>query len=192
MIRLAVLGSTRGTNLNALVAAIHDHQLAASIELVMSNKADAPILEKATHFGLKAIFADPKGLSREEYDEYLSQVLKQYDIELIVLIGYMRILSSSFVLAWKNKIINIHPSLLPAYAGLMNLEVHQAVIDAAENETGCTVHFVTEEVDAGPILLQKRCPVFANDTPDLLKERVQQLEGGALIEAIKKIGGQHV
>ncbi|CAM2731095.1 phosphoribosylglycinamide formyltransferase [Legionella steigerwaltii] len=187
MIRIAVLGSTRGTNLNAVVAAIKQQRLPASIELVLSNKADAPILEKAENFGIKSMFINPQGLSRSDFDNYLSEILTQHHIELIVLIGYMRILSAEFVLKWENKIINIHPSLLPAYAGLMNLDVHQAVLDAAEIETGCTVHFVTEQVDAGPIILQKKCPVLAGDTPELLKARVQELEGEALIEAIYTI-----
>ncbi|KTC83241.1 phosphoribosylglycinamide formyltransferase [Legionella cincinnatiensis] len=187
MTRIAVLGSTRGTNLNALVTAINQKNLAASIELVLSNKADALILEKATHFGIKSMFVNSQDLSRTEFDNCLSDILKQHQIELIVLIGYMRILSAEFVLAWKNKIINIHPSLLPAYGGLMNLEVHQAVLDAEEIETGCTVHYVTEEVDAGPIILQKKCPVRLNDTPELLKARVQELEGIALVEAIQTI-----
>lgn len=186
MIRLAVLGSTRGTNLNGLVKAVNKNQLAASIELIISNKAEAPILARATHFGLKALFVDPKGLDSEDYDQRLSRLLVDHQIDLIILIGYMRILSAPFVLNWKNKIMNVHPSLLPAYAGLMNLKVHQAVLDAAETKTGCTVHFVTEEVDAGPIILQKHCPVLRGDTAELLQARVQQLEGLALIEAIKE------
>lgn len=187
MMRIAVLGSTRGTNLDVLITEIKQHYLAASIELVLSNKADAPILAKAAHFGIKSLFVDPQGLSRDTFDNHLSHILNQHQIELIVLIGYMRILSAPFVLCWQNKIINIHPSLLPAYAGLMNLEVHQAVLNAAERETGCTVHFVTEQVDAGPIILQKKCPVFPGDTAELLKARVQQLESLALVEALKEI-----
>ena len=187
MIRLAVLGSTRGTNLNALIDAIKQQHLAASVELVLSNKALAPILEKASNFNLRAVFADPYGLNREEFDLNLSEILHQHQVDFIVLIGYMRILSAPFVKNWQNKVINVHPSLLPAYSGLMNLAVHQAVLAAAETETGCTVHFVTEQVDAGPIILQKKCPVLRSDTPELLQARVQQLEGTALIEAIQKI-----
>lgn len=187
MIRIAVLGSTRGTNLNAVVAAVKQQRLPATIEVVLSNKADALILEKAAHFGIKSLFIDPQGLSRSEFDSFLSETLKQHHIDLIVLIGYMRILSAEFVTNWENKIINIHPSLLPAYAGLMNLDVHQAVLDAGEIETGCTVHYVTEQVDAGPIIIQKKCPVLADDTPERLKTRVQGLEGEALIEAIQLI-----
>ncbi|MGM9454064.1 phosphoribosylglycinamide formyltransferase [Legionella bozemanae] len=187
MIRIAVLGSTRGTNLNTIVAAMKQQQLSASIELVLSNKADALILEKAARFGIKSMFVNPQGLSRVDFDHELSKILKFHQIDLVVLIGYMRILSAEFVDNWENKIINIHPSLLPAYAGLMNLDVHQAVIAGAEVETGCTVHFVTAQVDAGPIILQKKCPVLPNDTSEILKARVQELEGPALVEAINRI-----
>ena len=102
----------------------------------------------------------------------------------MVLVGYMRILSVEFVSCWQNKIINVHPSLLPAFAGKMDKSVHQAVLESGLKETGCTIHYVTEHVDAGPILLQKTCPVLAADNADLLKSRVQQLEGEALIEVI--------
>ncbi|AWN73005.1 phosphoribosylglycinamide formyltransferase [Legionella anisa] len=187
MIRIAVLGSTRGTNLNTLVAAMKQQHLSASIELVLSNKADALILEKAARFGIKSMFVNPQGLSRVDFDHELSKILRLHQIQLVVLIGYMRILSAEFVDNWENKIINIHPSLLPAYAGLMNLDVHQAVIDGTEVETGCTVHFVTAQVDAGPIILQKKCPVLPDDTAEILKTRVQELEGPALVEAINMI-----
>ncbi|MBA2652196.1 MAG: phosphoribosylglycinamide formyltransferase [Tatlockia sp.] len=190
MIRLAILGSTRGTNLNALVEAIDKKDLAATIELVISNKADALILEKAVNLGLEALFVDPKNLSRQAYNLQLSKLLSEHKVDLVVLIGYMSILSSHFVSDWPNKIINIHPSLLPAYSGLMDLAVHQAVLDAAESESGCTVHFVTEEVDSGPIILQKYCPVMKSDSAELLKARVQQLEGKALVEAIKIIASK--
>ncbi|WED42361.1 phosphoribosylglycinamide formyltransferase [Legionella cardiaca] len=187
MIRLGILGSTRGSNLDALVEAINKENLSASIEIVISNKIDAPILEKATNFGIKSVFANPNGFSRQSFDFYLSNLFKQHGVELIVLIGYMRILTSHFVLNWSNRIINVHPSLLPAFSGLMDLAVHQAVLKASSTVTGCSVHFVTEEVDAGPLILQKKCPVFIDDTPESLKSRVQQLEGQALIEAIKQL-----
>lgn len=182
--RLGILGSTRGTNLIAIMDAIQQQQLSASIEVVMSNKPDAIILERASAANLNAQFVDATNLTREEYDEKISVLLQQHAIDLIVLIGYMRILSAKFVTAWANKIINVHPSLLPAFAGKMDLEVHRSVLEAGVNETGCTVHYVTEEVDAGPILLQKKCEVQAHDTPESLKQRVQALEGKALVEAI--------
>jgi phosphoribosylglycinamide formyltransferase-1 len=113
--------------------------------------------------------------------------LLERDVELVVLIGYMRILSPEFVTAWENKIINVHPSLLPDFAGGMGNAVHQAVLDAGKAETGCTVHYVTEEVDAGPIVVQKRCAVLPDDTVESLKVKVQELEAVALIEAINQI-----
>lgn len=187
MIRLAILGSTRGTNLTALVEAINQKILNASIKLVISNKTDALILEKGQQFNLKTRFVDPKNLSAEAYDEVLSAILTEHKIDLVVLIGYMRILSAKFVKTWESKVINIHPSLLPAHAGLMNLAVHQAVLNAGEQASGCTVHFVTEELDAGPIILQKICPVLKEDNAEDLKARVQQLESTALVEAINSL-----
>ncbi len=185
MIRLAILGSTRGTNLAALVAAIAAKQLPATIEIVISNKKDALILERAKAAGLYAVFVDPTHLTRAEYDAKVSALLT--NVDLIVLIGYMRILSADFVHAWKNKIINVHPSLLPLHAGLMNLDVHRAVLAAGEMSTGCSVHYVTEEVDAGPVILQKQCEVLPGDTAESLRARVQALEGAALVEAIVRL-----
>lgn len=183
--RIGILGSTRGSNLEAIVSAIANHELSANIAVVISNKPDAGILSRAQSHHLPAIFIDPTGLSREAYDATLSKTLRDHQVDVIVLIGYMRILSDSFVTQWENKIMNVHPSLLPAFAGLMDLDVHRAVIASAAKETGCTVHTVTKELDAGPILLQKRCPVYANDTPELLKSRVQALEGQALVEVLR-------
>ncbi|STX51224.1 phosphoribosylglycinamide formyltransferase [Legionella busanensis] len=187
MIRLGILGSTRGTNLLAIIDAIKQKKLNASIEIVISNKAKALILEKAEQAGLTATYLSPKGLTRQEFDYKLSQLLKEYQIDLIILIGYMRILSAEFIQNWHQKVINIHPSLLPAYAGLMDLDVHQAVLEAGETYSGCTVHYVNEEVDAGPVILQQQCEVLPMDTPSTLKARIQQLEGNILVEAIKYI-----
>ncbi|KTD23748.1 phosphoribosylglycinamide formyltransferase [Legionella lansingensis] len=186
MIRIGILGSTRGSNLNAIVDAINHQELAATIEVVISNKIDAPILERATNFGIKSVFANPEGLSRQAFDFYLSNLLKEHRVELVVLIGYMRILTPHFVANWQNRVINVHPSLLPAFSGLMDLAVHQAVLESKAMVTGCSVHYVTEIVDGGPLLVQKKCPVLQEDTPESLKLRVQQLEGKALVEAIHK------
>ncbi|STX28704.1 phosphoribosylglycinamide formyltransferase [Legionella beliardensis] len=190
MIRLGILGSTRGTNLLALVEAIKNKKLNASIEIVLSNKPDALILDKAAQFGLPSQYLSSKGLSREEFDQRLTDLLKINQVELIVLIGYMRILSPIFIHNWRNKIINIHPSLLPAFAGLMDLDVHRAVLAAGEKQSGCTVHVVTEEIDSGPIILQKQCDVLEEDTPEELKARIQDLEGALLVEAITLISQQ--
>lgn len=187
MIRLGILGSTRGTNLLALKDAINSHRLPAQIGLVASNKADALILEKARQAAIPAFFVDSCGLSRQDYDQQLHHLFRRFEVELIVLIGYMRILSAQFVQDWRHQIINVHPSLLPAFSGLMDLEVHRAVLQAGAIQSGCTVHYVTEEVDAGPILIQKTCPVYADDTPEHLRSRVQQLEGQALVAAIEGI-----
>lgn len=187
MIHVAILSSTRGTNLTAIVEAIQQKKLPASIDIVLSNKREAQILDRAASYGLRTQFVDSMGLTREAYDQKLSVLLQQYAVDLLVLMGYMRILSAAFVAEWKNKIINVHPSLLPAFAGKMDLDVHRAVLESGVKETGCTVHYVTEEVDAGPIILQKKCSVLPLDTPEILKKRVQQLEGEALVAAIASL-----
>lgn len=179
--RLAVLGSTRGTHLPALVAGLQG----ATIALVVSNKPDALILEKAKALSISGLFLDPAGESREAYDSQISSVLKKAGIEGIILLGYMRILSDAFVKRWAGRIMNVHPSLLPRHAGLMDLAVHEAVLLAGESETGCTVHEVITEVDAGRVLVQKKCRVHTQDTPTSLKARVQALEVPALLEAIR-------
>lgn len=187
MSQLGILGSTRGTDLQAIIDAILQKTLEASIRVVISNNEDAYILERAKQHSLTAIFVNPKDVSRQAYDQKISHMLQAHDVDLVILIGYMRILSDEFVATWRNKLINIHPSLLPAFAGGIDQNVHQAVLDSGIKETGCTVHYVTEEVDAGPIIIQKKCSVLATDNIETLKARVQQLEGRALVEAIQQI-----
>lgn len=187
MMRLGVLGSTRGTLMLSVIQAIQQHELNAEISIVISNKSDALILENAKKHTLDALFVDPLNATRETYDDKLSAVLVDRQVDLVVLVGYMRILSKKFVDTWAGKIINVHPSLLPAFSGLMDKQVHQAVLDAGVKETGCTVHYVTEFVDAGPVVIQQKCDVWASDTVDQLKARVQALEGVALVAAINKI-----
>jgi phosphoribosylglycinamide formyltransferase-1 len=187
ILRIAVLGSTRGTVLQNLIDAVAKGHLAINIKLVISDKKDAYILERARLHHIPTDFIDPKDLSRRAYDEKIHCLLKQHSIDFILLIGYMRILSPIFVQEWKNKIINVHPSLLPKHAGLMGDHVHRAVLESGEQNTGCTIHYVTEEVDAGPILLQKSCRVDPHDTIASLKAKVQALEGQAYIEAIEQI-----
>lgn len=189
MIRLGILGSTRGTAMAHMISEIENKKLDAEIAVVLSNKMDALILEKAKNAGIFAEFVDPKNLTREEYDVNVSKILETNQVDLIVLIGYMRILSKNFVEKWKDKIINVHPSLLPDFGGMMDLQVHQAVLNAGKKESGCTVHVVTEEVDGGPIVLQKKCAVYETDTAEVLKARVQALEATALVAAINSIKG---
>ena len=182
--RLAVLGSTNGTDLVPVVGAERSGSLSASVNVVISNNESSGILKKARHYGIENYFICHKNKKRGVFDFEMSQILENKKIDLILLIGFMRILSPGFVDRWGGKIINVHPSLLPKYAGGMNNDVHESVLAAGDKETGCTIHLVTKEVDGGPILLQKSCPVFENDSVESLKERVQELEGKAFIEVI--------
>ena len=187
MMRLGILGSTRGTNMLMLIDAITKGTLAATIDVVISNKPDAIILERAKAHHLNARYLSTEGLNRSDYDKKISDLLQDYHVDLVVLIGYMRILSEDFVTLWHNKVINVHPSLLPAFAGKMDTEVHKAVLNSGIKETGCTIHYVTAQVDAGPIILQKTAAVLNGDTAETLKARVQALEGTALVAAIQNI-----
>lgn len=182
--KLAVLGSTNGTDLVPVIGAERSGSLSASVDVIISNNESSGILKKARHYGIENYFICHKNKKRGVFDFEMSQILENKKIDLILLIGFMRILSPGFVDRWGGKIINVHPSLLPKYAGGMNNDVHESVLAAGDKETGCTIHLVTKEVDGGPILLQKSCPVFENDSVESLKERVQELEGKAFIEVI--------
>jgi phosphoribosylglycinamide formyltransferase 1 len=184
-LRVGILGSTRGTASQSIFEAIAARTLAAEVALVVANKADAPILARAAAQGAPALFLSPKGLNREEYDGNVTHALEQARVDVVLLIGYMRIVSAGFVQHWQGRLLNVHPSLLPAFAGLMDRQVHEAVLAAGVPETGCTVHQVTEDVDAGPIVLQKRCAVLPDDTVDTLRERVQALENTAFVEVLQ-------
>ncbi|MEE9167712.1 MAG: phosphoribosylglycinamide formyltransferase [Candidatus Neomarinimicrobiota bacterium] len=184
-IKLGVLGSTRGTDLQAVIDAIDRQELNASVKVVISNRKKAYILERARNHGIDAVFISHKEKVREEFDAEMSGVLEARGVELILLIGFMRILSGWFCEKWRNRIMNVHPSLLPAFAGGMDMNVHEEVLKARAKETGCTIHFVTEDLDAGPIVVQKTCSVEPDETPESLKEKVQALEGKAFVEAIQ-------
>ena len=185
MIRVAVLGSTNGTDLVPIVDAIREDKLSANVCVIISNNAESGILKKAEKFGIDRHFISHKDKKRDVFDAEMSEILKQKEVDLILLIGFMRILSSSFVNKWRGKVVNVHPSLLPKYAGGMNNSVHEQVLLNKDSETGCTIHLVTPEVDEGPILLQRSCPVFEGDSVGSLKKRVQKLEGEAFVEVIK-------
>ena len=187
MIRLGVLGSTRGTDLEAILSAINNKKLAAEVSVVISNRENAYILTRAKNHNVPSFFISHKNKSREEFDKDVTTILKQYNVELVLLIGFMRILSAEFCQAWRDRVLNVHPSLLPKYAGGMDMNVHEEVLKNGDHETGCTIHFVTETVDGGPVLVQKRCTVETNETVETLKLKVQALEGGAFIEAIQLI-----
>ena len=192
MIKLAVLGSTNGTDLRAIMAAISKGALDAEVSVVISNRKSAYILERARNYDVPAIFISHKEKAREEFDAEMTTVLNRHGVDLVLLIGFMRILSSEFCRVWQNKLLNVHPSLLPKYAGGMDTNVHEEVLKNGDAETGCTIHFVTEEVDGGPILIQKKCPVYDNDNVDTLKVKVQALEGLAFVEAINIVKGRGV
>ena len=187
MIKLGVLGSTSGTDLQAIFDAIKDNELLADVGVVISNNENAYILERAKNHDVPGIFIFHKEKTRIEFDREITNILQQHKVELVLLIGFMRILSAEFCREWHDKILNVHPSLLPKYAGGIDANVHKEVLHNGDKETGCTIHFVTEEVDAGPILIQKKCTVAVGDTIESLKKRVQQLEGVAFIEAIEMI-----
>lgn len=185
-LRIGILGSTRGSASQAVFDAIAAGALRAEVALVLANKADAPILTRASRHGAPTLFVSPKGLTREAYDAQVTHALQQAGVDVVLMIGYMRIVSPAFVQAWKGRMLNVHPSLLPAFGGMMDRVVHEAVLAAGVAETGCTVHQVTEEVDGGPIVLQKRCPVLPGDTVDSLRERVQALENVAFVEVLQQ------
>ncbi len=184
-IKLGILGSTKGTDLQTIIDAIDHGELEASIEVVISNRKKAYILERARNHGIKAVIISHKGKNREDFDREMTDVLNSRGVKLILLIGFMRILSPWFCRYWESRIFNVHPSLLPKYAGGMDMNVHVEVLRNKDSETGCTIHIVTEKVDAGPIVVQKKCTVNSGDTPESLKAKVQALEGEAFIEAIK-------
>ena len=187
MIKLGIIGSTNGTDLQAVLDAIGSGELNAEVSVVLSNQKNAYILERAENHNVPAVFVSHKGKTREEFDAEMTGVLKEYGVDLVLLVGFMRILSAGFCREWQNKLLNVHPSLLPKYAGGMDTNVHKEVLKNGDTQTGCTIHFVTDEVDGGPILVQKKCNVESDDTAETLKIKVQQLEGEAFIEVINLI-----
>ena len=175
---MAVLASGRGSNLQAIIDAIESKVLQAQIVAVISNKKESVALERARKHGLPDLFVDPKPFagqpdSREAYDRALLDVLEQRQVELVLMAGYMKIVTPVLVNAYANRMMNIHPSLLPSFPGL---EVQKKAIDWGCKLAGCTVHFVTEGVDEGPIILQAAVPVLDTDVPETLAARILEQE----------------
>lgn len=173
-LRVAVLASGRGSNLQAIIEAIEAGQVDAQLVAVISNKQDAAALSRASKHGLNALFVDPKPFSghpdsRAAYDRQLLEILKKHDVELVLLAGYMKIVTKVLVDAYANRMMNIHPSLLPSFPGL---DVQKKAIEWGCKLAGCTVHFVTEGVDEGPIILQAAVPILDDDTPETLAARI--------------------
>ena len=187
MIRLGVLGSTNGTDLQTILDSIASGELNGEVSVVLSNRKNSYILERAKNYNIPTFFLSHKEKSREEFDAEMTAILKEHTVDLVLLIGFMRILSAKFCQEWQDRLLNVHPSLLPKYAGGMDTNVHEIVLKNGDTETGCTIHFVTDEVDGGPILIQKKCNVEPGETLDTLKTKVQKLEGTAFIEAIQLI-----
>jgi len=174
MLRIVVLISGNGSNLQAIIDDIHDDEIDAEVVAVFSNKADAYGLQRADIAGIDSVIIDSNDYkTREEYDAQLQQSIDQYRPDLIVLAGFMRILSDEFVNHYLGRLINIHPSLLPKYQGL---NTHQRVLDAGDTHHGASVHFVIPELDAGPLILQAEVPIHENDTVTELAQRVHKQE----------------
>jgi phosphoribosylglycinamide formyltransferase-1 len=173
-VRIGVLASGRGSNLQAIIDAIEAGKLDAKVVLVLSNKKDAAALERARKHGLTDVFLDPKPFagqpdSREAYDRAALDVLRKYDVELVLLAGYMKIVTPVLVKVFENRMMNIHPSLLPSFPGL---DVQKKALEHGVKLSGCTVHFVTEGVDEGPIIIQAAVPILEGDTPEALAARI--------------------
>ncbi|MEO0083779.1 MAG: phosphoribosylglycinamide formyltransferase [candidate division WOR-3 bacterium] len=185
-IKLAVLVSGNGTNLQAIIDRIERQELPAEIAVVISNKKEAFALERAKRHNIPAVWISHKDFStREEFEQALISEIDKHRVDLVCLAGFMRVLTPFFVNHYKNRIMNIHPALLPLAKGLYGENVHKAVLASGAKFSGCTVHFVTEDVDGGPIIIQKVVPVLDEDTPESLAERVLQQEHIAYPEAIK-------
>lgn len=182
--RVVILISGRGSNMVSIVNAVNNGLLPIKIAAVISNRPDAAGIEFAQQAGIDTAIIDHKTFaSREEFDAAMAIEIDSYKPDLVVLAGFMRILTTEFVEHYTNKLINIHPALLPKFKGM---DTHQRAIDAGETEHGASVHFVTAELDAGPVILQARVPVLKTDTADILAARVLEQEHKLYPEAIKK------
>lgn len=196
-VKIAVLVSGRGSNLQAIMDSIDKGYIKnATINVVISNKANAYALERARNHGINAVFLDPGKYDRNEYDKAILNVLSQYDTDLLLLAGYFRILGNEIIKAYRNRIMNIHPSLLPAFKGL---HAQKQAFEYGVKVAGCTVHFVDEGLDSGPIIIQKCVPVLTGDTEETLTARILEQEHVIYPEAVRlftegklKIEGRNV
>ena len=181
--KIGVLVSGRGSNFQAVLEKIKAEKLPAEIVVVISDKADAYALTRAKEAGIDNVAVVRKSFAtKEEFEAKIAEVLKEHGVELIVLAGFMRILSGNFVHNWKHSIINIHPALLPSFKGI---DAQGQALDYGVKVAGCTVHFVDEGMDTGPIIMQKAVPVLDDDTHDTLAARILVQEHLALPEVVK-------
>ncbi len=179
--KLAVLLSGRGSNFEAIARAVREGKIDAEIAVVISNRPDARGLERAREMGIPSLCVPSRGVTREEYDEKLIEELRRHNPDLICLAGFMRLLSPAFIAAFRGRILNIHPSLLPAFPGL---NAQRQAFDHGVRFTGCTVHFVDEGLDSGPIVMQAAVPVRDDDTVETLAERILEAEHATYPRAI--------
>jgi phosphoribosylglycinamide formyltransferase-1 len=197
MQKIAVCVSGGGTNLQAIIDAIGDGTIRdTEIAVVISNKKDAFALERAAKAGIPAVYLSPKDYDdRTAFGQAMIDTLQEHQVDLVVLAGYLVIVPPNLIEAYHERMINIHPSLIPAHCGMgyYGLKVHESVLAAGNKVTGATVHFVDQEADHGPILLQKAVEVLEGDTPDVLQKRVmEQAEWKILPQAIDLIGAGRV
>jgi len=181
MKKLGVLLSGRGSNFEAIARNVQAGKIPAEIAVVISNREEAPGLARAREMGLETRFIPSKGKEREAYDRELVAVLKEFQVDLVCLAGFMRILSPYFVREFPGRILNIHPALLPAFAGM---EAQKQALEHGVKFTGCTVHIVDEGVDTGPIVCQAVVPVLDEDTPETLAARILKEEHRIYSEAV--------
>jgi len=188
MIRLAILLSGRGSNFAAIHDAIAARQLDAEIVAVISNRPDAPGIARALELGYQADVVNHRAFSnRAAHEAEVLRLLADVNPDFVVLAGYMRLLGASFIDAYRNRILNIHPSLLPAFPGV---DAQAQAIAHGVKVSGCTVHFVDEGLDAGPIIVQRAVPVLDTDDADALAARILEQEHGAYVEALQKLSGR--
>jgi phosphoribosylglycinamide formyltransferase-1 len=181
--RIGVLASGRGSNLQAVMDAVEAGKIKAEIVVVISDKKSAYALQRARKRGIAAEFIDPKPIRRrDDYDAKVLETLKKYKVDLVLLAGYMRVISMVIIEAYENRIMNIHPSLLPSFPGL---HVQKKAIDHGARFSGCTVHFVNGGVDTGPIIIQAVVPVYPGDDEDALAARILKQEHKIYPEAVR-------
>lgn len=186
-LRIGVLVSGSGSNLQSIIDAVEAGNLRSKVVCILSNKEDAYGIVRARKHGIPACFIDPK---EEDYDGRILNCLQDYEVDLVVLAGYLKIVAPNMIEAYKGRIINIHPSLLPKFGGrgYYGIKVHEAVLAAGEIESGATVHFVDTGIDTGETIIQGKVPVYENDTPsDLGKRVLDEVEHKILVQAIKKL-----
>ncbi len=188
-IRIAIFASGSGTNAEAIIHRSLQSDAAFTVACVISNRKDAGALKRAALFNIPAEYCNPADFATEtQYVEALQQLLDQYGVQMIVLAGYLRKIPPAIIERYRGRIFNIHPALLPKFGGkgMYGRRVHQAVLQAGEAETGITIHEVTEEYDAGPILLQKSIPINKEDTPERLEMRIKAIEHQVYPEFIQQ------